>query len=561
MPAAGADPGGDGIPSTDGDPTLMSDTLDLLRTAENASAGSLGSGAEDDLDLDTYVEALPDHVRARTPRRESAVAPRSPRATEPRVPAMPPLGPLPSFDGPDGSGSLGAVDLPTEPRFLAADRAPTPRLPEREGGAPAKARAPVAMVAGRYRLLSLIGEGGMGAVYEAEHVELGKHVAIKLLNVTSAAMGPRDEVVQRFKHEARSVSLLEDDHIVQVFDAGEDPTHGLFMVMELLRGEDLEQVLMARGRLAVRFACGLVHQVCIGLERAHARRLIHRDLKPANIFLARTHGEGVRAKIVDFGLAKLLRDVSGGGRGALTRAGVTLGTPQYMSPEQALALDVIDERTDVYSLGAVLFEALAGEAVVPSYNQYERTIVHITSTTAPRVSDLVGGIPPRLDDLVAAMLAPLGQRIASARAVRERLAEVFPDLDGERLSLPPVGIASGSQALRPPRAWPPAASPVRRSALEAAATAPTVALQHARDPNSPAPFVSPVSPASPRAANADQARRGTGAARAIAVGARRHRRDPPLARAGRCGRARRVVLSLAMRMRMPFAAHSVDCQS
>jgi serine/threonine-protein kinase len=335
-----------------------------------------------------------------------------------------------------------------------------------------------ALVAGRYQLLSLLGEGGMGAVYEAEHVELGKRVAVKLLNFVA---GTHDELVARFKQEARSVSALEDDHIVQVFDAGEDPEHGLFMVMERLRGEDLEHVLLSRGRLGFRFACGIIYQVCLGLESAHARRLVHRDLKPANIFLAQARGDGVRVKIVDFGLAKVLAEASGTTRGALTRAGVTLGTPEYMAPEQALALDGVDERVDIYALGAVLYEAIVGEPLVPHYNHYERTIVHITTVPPPRMSELVPEVPRALDDLVASMLAPLASRIGSVHAVRQQLVAIYPEVDGIRLSLPPLGARSGSV-------------PVRRDASDRPLP-PVIANLSLPPPASPAPDPSRSAPA------------------------------------------------------------------
>ncbi len=295
------------------------------------------------------------------------------------------------------------------------------------------------LLAGRYRILSTLGTGGMGVVYEAEHVELGKRVAVKVLNV---ANGPTAELAARFKREARSTSSLDHDHIVQVFDAGEDPAYGLFMVMELLKGEDLEQVITSRGALPPLIASRIVHQVCLALEAAHNEHILHRDLKPANIFLARGSGEALRTKIVDFGLAKFVRDVSEVGRGNITRAGIVLGTPQYMSPEQAQGLDGIDGRTDIYALGAVFYEALVGSPLVPEYASYERTLYHIISRLPRRVSESVPSIPPAIDELVAAMLLPMDLRVATARAVIDRLHAVYPDLERTSVVLPAVNEAA-----------------------------------------------------------------------------------------------------------------------
>lgn len=331
--------------------------------------------------------------------------------------------------------ATGVDQRPTDRAFLTAGVQPTLR---------AEYRREPGLVAGRYRILLSLATGGMGTVYEAEHVELRKRVAVKILHL---ADGPSGEVAARFKREARSASSLDHDHIVKVFDAGEDPTYGLFMVMELLKGEDLERVISTRGPLDPRVAARVVHEVCLALDAAHAAHILHRDLKPANIFLAKGNGDSLRTKIVDFGLAKLVRDASGTGRGNLTRAGIVLGTPQYMSPEQAQGLDSVDQRADIYALGAVFYEALVGRTLVPEYSSYERTLYHIMTQLPPRVSESLPTVHPALDDLIASMLLPRGERIASARKVVEKLFAIYPDLERTSIVLP---AGDGATATRRP---------------------------------------------------------------------------------------------------------------
>jgi serine/threonine-protein kinase len=297
------------------------------------------------------------------------------------------------------------------------------------------------LLADRYRILSVLGEGGMAIVYEGEHVAIGKRVAIKLVQSLFAKDA---EIVQRFEHEARSASAVESEHIVHVFDAGADPELGLFLVMELLKGEDLARYLAREGKLDPLFACGLVDQAALGLEKAHAAGVVHRDLKPANMFLVERDDGSTLVKVVDFGIAKVVRDVHDArfARKGITRRGTAVGTPQYMSPEQAQALDTVDHRTDVYSLGAVLFEAIAGQPHLPERPTYEQTILQIVSTPAPRLSTFVPDVPSALDDLLAEMLQrEVANRVPDMRAVRDRLHAIYPQLRGARMKL---------KSLRPP---------------------------------------------------------------------------------------------------------------
>jgi serine/threonine-protein kinase len=271
----------------------------------------------------------------------------------------------------------------------------------------------------------------MGAVYEAEHVEIGKRVAIKLVRSIHAR---HTEIAARFKREARSASAIESDHIVQVFDAGNDPELGLFMAMEMLRGEDLGTLLTRSGRLDPETACGVVLQAASALEKAHTAGIVHRDLKPANIFLVTREDQTAMVKLVDFGIAKVVREENAASGGGLTRTGSAIGTPNYMSPEQAQGLLTLDHRTDVYSLGAVLYEMIVGRPPFPEMPTYEQTILQILTKPVPRASASMPNLPPALDQLVADMMQfQPEQRIGRMREVRERILATFPGLDKARI--------------------------------------------------------------------------------------------------------------------------------
>jgi serine/threonine-protein kinase len=210
---------------------------------------------------------------------------------------------------------------------------------------------------GRYRILRRIGEGGMGIVYEAEHVVLEKRVALKVLRDDFSS---RPEVVERFRQEAKSASRIGNEHIVDISDFGETPDGSSYFVMELLDGEDLATVLQRETTIPLARAADILLQCCKALGAAHSKGIVHRDMKPENIFLTQREGRPDFVKIVDFGIAKMSDIETKGTPGRkLTKTGMIFGTPEYMSPEQA-AGKPLDHRVDIYALGVIFFEMLTG---------------------------------------------------------------------------------------------------------------------------------------------------------------------------------------------------------
>jgi serine/threonine protein kinase len=224
---------------------------------------------------------------------------------------------------------------------------------------------------GRYRVLRVIGEGGMGVVYEAEHVLIEKHVALKVLR---ESFSTRPDVVERFRQEAKSASRIGHPNIVDVSDFGETPTGQSYIVMEMLVGEDLADVLARDRTLPPPRAVRIAYQVARALHATHKKHIVHRDLKPENIYLIERDGQRDVVKVVDFGVAKM-NDVEVAPGRKLTRTGMIFGTPEYMSPEQALGRP-FDHRVDIYALGAILFELLSGRVPFEGENFMEILAKH-----------------------------------------------------------------------------------------------------------------------------------------------------------------------------------------
>jgi serine/threonine-protein kinase len=217
------------------------------------------------------------------------------------------------------------------------------------------------IIDGKYQILRKLGQGGMGAVYEAKNLETGRHVAVKVIISELIAQG--SDAIVRFKREAKAAGAVDMRHVAQILDAGRDATTGdPYMVMELLSGEDLKQLIRRIGPIAPEVALRITAQACLGLQAAHEAGIIHRDIKSANLYLARRESGEVVVKIVDFGVAKIMAEqASGGDTTDLTRTGAVLGSPRYMSPEQAKGEGGIGPWSDLWSLGVVLYEMLTGK--------------------------------------------------------------------------------------------------------------------------------------------------------------------------------------------------------
>ncbi|MBS2012151.1 MAG: serine/threonine protein kinase [Deltaproteobacteria bacterium] len=278
-------------------------------------------------------------------------------------------------------------------------------------------------VGSKYEVRRVLGVGGMGVVCEAVHLDLGKKVAIKLID---KSMKESELIVARFRREARALGQIQSEHIVDVFDVGADQRVGLYMVMEYLDGEDLQTRLEREKRLDLTTCVMIGHQVARGLEKAHAAKVIHRDLKPANVFLTKRDNGGLLVKLLDFGVSKLLGD-AGGAR--ITGSGAPIGTPLYMSPEQAEGKDDTDARADVWSLGALLYEALAGAPPFADRGSYHGTIVGILTSRPKLLHDAAPWVPPALARVVDAMLVhDRESRIKDAATVTKRLLDAYPEV-------------------------------------------------------------------------------------------------------------------------------------
>jgi hypothetical protein len=264
-----------------------------------------------------------------------------------------------------------------------------------------------ATLADKYLLKRVLGRGGMGAVYEGVHVEIGKRVAIKVISVH---LGQHGENAARFRREARAASAVESEHIAQVFDVGHDARVGLYMVMELLSGEDLSTRIAREKRIDVTAALPLFHQALRGLGKAHAAGVVHRDLKPANIFLVNRDDGSPLVKVLDFGISKFVRDSETAFARTegekLTRAGSVLGTVLYMSPEQAKGLEDIDHRTDIWSLGAVFYEMLAGRTPIDPAPTYEGMLYRVATTPPTPLLQVASHVPAAIAEVLHKALSP-----------------------------------------------------------------------------------------------------------------------------------------------------------
>jgi serine/threonine-protein kinase len=295
------------------------------------------------------------------------------------------------------------------------------------------------LIGGKYRVLRRIGAGGMGEVLLALHEDLEQNVAIKLLRADRA----RDTLaVERFLREARAMARIQNDHVVRVFDVGRDDDGTPFIVMEFLQGEDLSVRLAATGAMPVNEAVDYVLQACVAIAEAHRVGVVHRDLKPGNLFLARRPGGGSIVKVVDFGISKLAP------RGSRPEASLTttshlVGSPFYMSPEQLRGTGEVDARSDIWSLGLILFELLTNEGP-------------FDAPTIPQLCMAIMDNPPKLatqlrPEIPAALDGVILRALAKDPAARYRdVAELAGALAPFAISGEDIAKATRQTLSRPP---------------------------------------------------------------------------------------------------------------
>ncbi len=293
----------------------------------------------------------------------------------------------------------------------------------------------------RYRILRLLGKGGMGAVYEAEDTRDQTHVAVKVM---TGELAWNPDAVRRFEHERKATATIESPHIARLIDSGGDENCP-FMVMEYLRGEDLGQLFARIGPMSQNLALRIAAQACLGLARAHEAGVVHRDIKPANLFVAIGAGDERIIKVLDFGVAKVKLDwATSAESGGLTRTGAMLGSPMYMSPEQARGSRDVDHRADLWSLGVVLYEALSGRVPHGDVSGFGELIIAICTKPVRPVQTAAPWVTRDVAAIVQKALAPdpnarfqtAGEMLAAIQAlltdVKTREADFVSMSDSER---------------------------------------------------------------------------------------------------------------------------------
>ncbi len=273
-------------------------------------------------------------------------------------------------------------------------------------------------VAGKYELIKLIGRGGMGSVWEGRHNELGTRVAIKFIETEYAK---NEEALKRFKNEALAATRIDSKHAIKIHDIGTTQDGKPYIVMEFLNGEPLDKRIERCGRLSPQDTARIVQQVCRALQRAHDAGIVHRDLKPENIFIVHEDDDEV-AKVLDFGIAKMKDPSDQSISGSQTKTGAVLGTPYYMSPEQARGLRTIDHRTDLWSMGVIVYKCIVGKLPFDGESLGD-LLVKICTAPVPIPSHALQGLPLAFDAWFARALdREPTQRYATATELADSLA-------------------------------------------------------------------------------------------------------------------------------------------
>lgn len=309
----------------------------------------------------------------------------------------------------------------------------------------AEPEVPKAIVAGKYRLTRLLGRGGMGSVWEGVHSTLGTRVAVKFIEAEHVNS---TEARTRFENEARAAATLKSKHVVEVYDHGVMEDGRPFIVMEFLEGEPLDRRLDRVGRLAPKDTARLLQQVCRALSKAHAAGIVHRDLKPENIFLVWDDEDAADiVKVVDFGIAKFTDAATG--NSSATRTGSVLGTPYYMSPEQARGLRSVDYRSDLWSIGVIAYRCMVGQLPFEG-EAVGDLLVKLCTAPIPVPSHFAPDVPPGFDAWIMKSLSrETEQRFKSAAEQAASLAALCGlsarggYATGEMPFTPPPSLQSG----------------------------------------------------------------------------------------------------------------------
>jgi serine/threonine protein kinase len=306
------------------------------------------------------------------------------------------------------------------------------------------ARTPGAVLSERYRLTRKLGEGGMGEVYEAEPLNGGAHVALKVLRGEYFA---DMQVRSRFIDEAQTCMRLVHPNIVRVVECAQTEDGLPYLVMELLEGVPLGAYMRGGARVPVAQAAPILHALLAGLAMAHANGVVHRDLKPDNVFLTRDPGGRFVVKVLDFGIAKVM-DVAGG-MGSRTHTGMLLGTPAYMSPEQARNARDVDQRTDLWSAGVLFYEMVTGQVAFPAPTEFARLAALLTVEPQP-VEQVDSGLAPLGPFLRRALQKDRDQRFSSAVEMSRSLAAALAATPPARTDPPAEIVATLTSAAGAP---------------------------------------------------------------------------------------------------------------